>query len=543
MPEIKKCNKFYKMLTQINIKKFLYMEDISIDLDEGLNVFTGETGVGKSLIIDAVEFVLGKKGNFSDGSYVELVFENVDNQYSEDGTLIISREIKGGRSAYYINGRRSTLSTVKEASEGVVEIHGQHQQQKLLHKEYHRYILDRYAGILDVLEKYQKVYRRYTELRKKEEKLLEEQSNRIKELDILRYQLQELEEADIKEGEKKDLEEKYSYISRIQEIHQNISRSLMNISEEENSILDKLDQVIKDIGKISDTHRELKNILENLEEARILLKESSYSLLDFDLDIDRSEMVRIQERLDLINRLEMKYNTDEKGLIILKEKLKKRIEYLENLEFEIPEVTKEKEKAYKELKELAEEISAIRKKKGRELEEKVRKHLTDLALKDATFIVDIKEKELDRTGKDDISFLFSGNKDIPPSPLGEAASGGEISRVSLALKVVAGSDTDCMIFDEIDTGIGGKTAILMADKLKKLSENYQVVLVTHLPQVAVRADKHFYIDKFSENGKTRAVVKEVSGEERKMEIARMLSGVINSKSLQLADELLADVVR
>ncbi|HCB69723.1 MAG TPA: DNA repair protein RecN [Persephonella sp.] len=531
------------MLTQINIKKFLYMEDISIDLDEGLNVFTGETGVGKSLIIDAVEFVLGKKGNFSDGSYVELVFENVDNQYSEDGTLIISREIKGGRSAYYINGRRSTLSTVKEASEGVVEIHGQHQQQKLLHKEYHRYILDRYAGILDVLEKYQKVYRRYTELRKKEEKLLEEQSNRIKELDILRYQLQELEEADIKEGEKKDLEEKYSYISRIQEIHQNISRSLMNISEEENSILDKLDQVIKDIGKISDTHRELKNILENLEEARILLKESSYSLLDFDLDIDRSEMVRIQERLDLINRLEMKYNTDEKGLIILKEKLKKRIEYLENLEFEIPEVTKEKEKAYKELKELAEEISAIRKKKGRELEEKVRKHLTDLALKDATFIVDIKEKELDRTGKDDISFLFSGNKDIPPSPLGEAASGGEISRVSLALKVVAGSDTDCMIFDEIDTGIGGKTAILMADKLKKLSENYQVVLVTHLPQVAVRADKHFYIDKFSENGKTRAVVKEVSGEERKMEIARMLSGVINSKSLQLADELLADVVR
>jgi len=389
-----------------------------------------------------------------------------------------------------------------------------------------------------VLEKYQKVYRRYTELRKKEEKLLEEQSNRIKELDILRYQLQELEE-----GEKKDLEEKYSYISRIQEIHQNISRSLMNISEEENSILDKLDQVIKDIGKISDTHRELKNILENLEEARILLKESSYSLLDFDLDIDRSEMVRIQERLDLINRLEMKYNTDEKGLIILKEKLKKRIEYLENLEFEIPEVTKEKEKAYKELKELAEEISAIRKKKGRELEEKVRKHLTDLALKDATFIVDIKEKELDRTGKDDISFLFSGNKDIPPSPLGEAASGGEISRVSLALKVVAGSDTDCMIFDEIDTGIGGKTAILMADKLKKLSENYQVVLVTHLPQVAVRADKHFYIDKFSENGKTRAVVKEVSGEERKMEIARMLSGVINSKSLQLADELLADVVR
>ncbi len=519
------------------------MESISIDLDKGLNVFTGETGVGKSLIIDAVEFVLGKKGSYSDGSYVELVFDSIQNQFSEDETLIISREIKNGRSIYYINGRRATLSTIKEASDGIVEIHGQHQQQKLLHKDYHRFLLDRYAGLLDTVAEYQKLYKRYTEIKKKEAKLLEEQSNRLKELDILRYQLNELEEADIKEGEKKELEEKFAYISRIQEIHENISKSLLNISEEENSILDKLDQVIKNIERISSTHSEFRNILENLEEAKILLKESSYSLLDFDLDIDRMELDAIQERLDLINRLEMKYNTDEKGLIILKEKLKKRIEYLENLEFKIPEIKKEKENLLSQLNGLADKISTIRKDKGRKLEKAVRKHLTDLALKEAIFKVEIKEKELDKNGKDDVVFLFSGNRDIPPSILGETASGGEISRVSLALKVVAGSDTDSMIFDEIDSGIGGKTAVLMAEKLKKLSENYQVVLVTHLPQVAVRADKHFYIDKVSDNGKTYAVVKEIDGEERKIEIARMLSGVINKKSLQLAEELLSECTR
>ncbi len=528
------------MLSQINIGKFLYMEDISIDLGRGLNVFTGETGVGKSLIIGAVEFVLGGKGNFSEGSFAEIVFEDVENRYSEEGTVILSRKIRNGKSFYYVNGRRATLSTIKEASEGLIEIHGQHHQQKLINKEYHRYILDSYSGILDLLEDYQKLYREYVELMKKEEKLLEEQSNRLKEIDILRYQINELEEANIKEGEKKELEEKYRYISRIHSINESISRSLLSISEEENSILDKLDQVIKDLGKISDTHKKFQSILENLEEAKILLTESSYSLLDFDLDIDRSEMEKIQERLDLINRLEMKYNTDEKGLIILKDKLKKRIEYLENLEFEIPKIAENRRSIYKKLEKLAERISVIRKNKGRDLEKKVKEHLNDLALRESKFIVQITEKELDKTGKDKVLFLFSGNPDIPPLPVGETASGGEISRISLALKVVAGSDTECMIFDEIDTGIGGKTAVFMAEKLKKLSEKYQVVLVTHLPQVAVKADRHFYIDKFSENGKTTAIVKEIYGDERKKEIARMLSGVINGKSLQLAEELLSD---
>ncbi|WP_457640520.1 DNA repair protein RecN [Persephonella sp.] len=531
------------MLTQINIKKFLYMENISLSLDRGLNVFTGETGVGKSLIIDAIEFVFGKKSSFSDGSYVEIVFENLDNQFSEEGILILAREIKNGRSLYYINGRRSTLSTIKEASRDIVEIHGQHQNQKLFYKEFHREILDRYAQLEDKLKEYQELYKRFIELKKKEEKLLEEQSNRLKELDIIKFQINELEEADLKLGEKKELEEKYEYLSRIQEIQESISKSLLTISEEENSILDKLNQVIKDIEKIADTHKDLKNILENLEEAKILMTESSYSLSNFELDTDRSELNEIEERLNLINRLELKYNTDEKGLIILREKLQKRLEYLENLEFEIPEIQKEKEDVYKQVLELAREISQIRKEKGKELSKEVEKHLKDLALNDAQFVVEIKEKQLDKYGIDDVRFLFSANKGFPPSPLEETASGGEISRISLALKLVSGSDVESMIFDEIDTGIGGKTAIFLAEKLKKLSENNQVILVTHLPQVAVYGDKHFYVDKIISDGKTKAVIKEIKDEERKKEIARMLSGVVNIKSLQLAEELLTNSLK
>ncbi len=529
------------MLTHINIKKFLYMEDISVELVKGLNVFTGETGVGKSLVVDAVEFAFGSKGNFDENSSVEVVFEDVRSEYSDDGILIVSREIRNGKSIYYLNGRRSTLSTVKEAVKDVLEIHGQHHSQKLLDKNYHRVILDKYAGLDEDIKEYQELYYKYLELSKKEKELIEMQSKRLQEMDLLKYQLEELESADLKEGEKEELEEKFRYLNKINEINESITKSLINISEEENSILDKLSQVIKDIQKISDTHTEFKNILENLEEAKVLMSETLFSLSNFDLEIDEEEIRKVEERLNLINRLELKYNTDEKGLIILKEQIRSKIENLENLEDQIHEIKNQKEFVYKSMVSKGEEISKKRKEFGEKLSSEVEEHLKDLALKDAKFLVVIKDKDYDKFGKDDVRFYFSGNKGLDPKPIEDTASGGEISRVSLSLKLVTGSDVDCMIFDEIDAGIGGKTAVLIAEKIYKLSQKYQIILVTHLPQVAVYADRHIFIDKISGNNKTESLVKVIDGEERKKEIARMLAGVINKKSLQLAEDLLTRI--
>ncbi|RMD46439.1 MAG: DNA repair protein RecN [Aquificota bacterium] len=526
------------MIAQINIKKYLYLEDISIDFSDGLNIFTGETGVGKSLIIDAVDFVLGKKGNFENGTGVEVVFEGVNNPFSEDGTLILLREIKGGKSLYFINGRRATLSSVKEASKGIIEIHGQHHQQKLFNQDFHRVILDRFANLNPLIEQYQKYYSAYKQLEKKEKELIEQQSNRLRELDILKFQLKEIEEANIKEGEKEELEKRYRYLSEIQNIKEVVYTCSAFLSEEENSIVDKLSFVLKSIEKVKDTSPVLEEVYNTLQEADILIKEADYSLQSLDLDFDPYELKDIENRLNLINKLEMKYNTDEKGLIKLSEEFKEKINFLENLEFELPKLQKEKEKVLRKIKELSEKISKIRKEKAKELDRLMEKHLSELGFKEAKFITEIEERDLDRYGKDRVKFLFSANKGFNPSPLENTASGGEISRISLALKVITGSEVDCMVFDEIDTGIGGKTALFMAEKLKKLSEKYQIILITHLPQIAIFADKHFYIEKVYSGEKTKANIKVLGKKERKKEIARMLTGEINQKSLSLAESLL-----
>ncbi len=526
------------MLSSISIKNYLYIKNIHIEFDRGLNIFTGETGVGKSLIIDAIEFALGKRGNYKENTCVEVIFENLENDYADEGTLIISREIKNGKSIYYLNGRRATRSTIIEATENIVEIHSQHHQQKLFRQSYYRETLDKYARLETLLKEYQRVYDRYIFLKEKEKEIIQKQSERLREIDILKFQLREIEEADIKEGEKEDLEKKFQYLSQIQSIKEVVYNCEFTISEKEESILSELSNVIKSLERIKDASPLLEEVYTNLLDAKVLIQESQYNLSHMNLDFDPEEYRTIEERLNLINKLELKYNTDEKGLIELKEEFKKRIEYLENLEYQLPDIQKNLKEISNKLRELSEEISKVRKEKGRELEEKIKEHLKELGLKEAEFVVHIEEKQLDRYGKDRITFLFSANRGYPPSPLGDIASGGELSRISLSLKLITGSDVNCLIFDEIDTGLGGKTALLLAEKLKTLSENYQIILITHLPQIAVYADKHFFIDKQFKDNKTEAVIKVLSTEKRMEEIARMLTGSTDEKALELARKLL-----
>jgi DNA repair protein RecN (Recombination protein N) len=527
------------MISQINIGKYLYFENISIELSDRLNVFTGETGAGKSLIIDAIEFVLGKRGNWEEKTYVELVFENVDNQFSEEGILIISREIKNNKSVFYINGKRATRSTVQEASKDLIEIHAQHHQQELFKQDFYRDVLDRFSNLQNLLEKYQHVYKKYLELRKKEKEILEKQADRLRELDILKFQLKELKEANIKEGEKEELENRYRYLSQIQDIKETVLQASYLLEEGENSVLDNLSFIIKSLEKIKDVSPVIEDVFTVLNEAKVLIQEAGFSINNMELDFDAGEFSYIEERLNLINKLEIKYNTDEKGLLRLVEEFENRISFLENLEFKLPEIQETLRKYEGEVFSLAEKISQIRKEKADELSKNVEEHLKELGLNEVSFVVLVEDKEIDRYGKDKITFLFSANKGFSPEPLNLVASGGEISRISLALKLLSGSKQKSVVFDEIDTGLGGKTANLLAEKIKKLSENNQILLVTHLPQIAICADKHFYVEKDHTGEKTTGKIKELKLEERKEEIARMLTGKITKETLELAEKLLS----
>lgn len=525
------------MLSSIRIKKFLYIKDLEIDFSPYMNVFTGETGVGKSLIIDAITFVLGEKGNYQENDFVEITFE-IGNQYSEDGFLILARQIKNGKSLYYLNGRKVGKSLIEEISKDIIEIHGQHYSQKLFNKDYHREIYDKYLKLEDRLSEYQRLYSTYQKLKKEYEEITQKQSDRLRKIDFLKFQINELKNANIKEGEKQKLEEEYNYYSNIQTIRENIEFAKSILSEEKYGVIQNLSSALKSITKIANFNEKLSQISENLENTKSVIEDIYYSLEDFEFDFDSSRLSQIEERLNLINSLERKYMTDEKGLLELLNQFEEELNDLLNLEDKAPQIEKQLKEIENRLIDMAKEISYIRKSKRREFEELVLEHLKDIAFKSADFKVLIEEKDLDRYGIDKIQFMFSANKGYDPKPLEEIASGGEISRLSLVLKLISKKSVNTMIFDEIDTGIGGMTAVSMAKKLKQLSKDFQVILITHLPQIAVIGDKHFHVDKKEENGTTVALIKQLNSEERVKEIARMLSGIVNEESINLAKELL-----
>ncbi|MEZ0323454.1 MAG: DNA repair protein RecN [Hydrogenothermaceae bacterium] len=520
------------MLANVTIKKFLYFQNVTIDFERGLNVFTGETGAGKSLILDAIEFVFGKK-SFDDEAFVELTFE-IENQYSEDGVLILSRQIKNGKSIYYLNGRKVTKSVLEEIYPSLLEIHGQHQSQNLFKRDYQREVFDKFAKVEDILQQYQNVYTEYKNLLKEIQELRQKQSERLKMIDILKYQITELENLNLKKGEKEKIEEEYRYLKNIQLIKEGISFSLNALSER---VIPDLKQINKTLQKIFTFSKNLESVYNDLQEAKIIIENIYYSLSSFD-EYDNQDITNIEERLNQINFLERKYNTNADGLIELLESLKTQLESFENLENELPILEKKFKEVEDRLYILAENLSQRRKESVESFEDMVISHLKELAFLSVDFKVLIEEKQIDLYGKDRIEFLFSANKGFELKPLSEIASGGEISRVSLAIKLVSRKSVPTMIFDEIDTGIGGKTALSMAKKLKELSKDFQIILITHLPQIAAVGDNHYHIEKRLEEDKTIGIVKKLYGEDRVLEIARMLKGETDDRSVEYAREFI-----
>lgn len=537
------------MITTLHIKNIGIIEDVIIDFNQGLNVLTGETGAGKTLIIDSLQIISG--GRFSkemirkgeNQSFVELCMYEPENENAVDGNIIVSREISlNGKNMCKINGRMVTVNELKEFMSQFIEIHGQNDNQNLLENRMHLNYLDGFIGeeILDKKQKYTALYDQYCEIRQELKNNFGDEKERQRKLDLLRYQIEEIEEAKLKTKEEEELEEKRKILLNSEKITENLQEADTLISE---NGIDSISMAIRALEKIEQIdHKyekastELKNIYYELQE--LARDVNSYKN---DIDFDEEERDFIEERLDLICALKRKYGNTIEEILEYQKKIKEEVEHIENLEEYNAKLRKEQKDKEEQMKLLAEQIHEIRSKKANELSSKINRELEELQMKNAKINVKVTyiENEYLRTGKDNVTFYIVTNKGEEEKELSKIASGGEMSRTMLAIKKVL-ADTDKMpilIFDEIDTGISGMAANSVANKLKRIANNHQVMCISHLPNIAAMADYNYFISKEVYHDRTKTQVKLLQEKEVIEEIARISSGEINEVSLQYAYKL------
>ncbi len=537
------------MITNLHIKNIGIIDDIEIDFNTGLNILTGETGAGKSLIIGSLSIISG--GRFSKdmirkgetNSFVEVCLYEPQNENSIDGTIIISREINvNGKNMCKINGRMVTVNELKKFMKQIIEIHGQNDSQNLLENKEHIKYLDNFIG--EEIEKLKQEYKTYYERRIVIKKELDEnygdEKQRQRKLDLLKYQFEEIEDANLIDGEEDELNNKQKIIVNSEKIVKTLREVDMEIGE--NSI-DILSNSIRNLEKIENLDNKYEETSKSLKSIYYELQEISRDISNYknEVNFDEEEQKEIEERLDLIYSLKRKYGNSIKEIMQYKEEVEKEIYRIENLEDYTNKLKKEKEETEKKLNDIGNEISKIRKQKGEELSLKINKNLQDLEMKNAkvNIHIDYSENEFFENGKDKVIFYIKTNVGEDEKELSKIASGGEMSRIMLAIKaVLANTDnTPVLIFDEIDTGISGKAANAVAEKLNAISEKHQVLCISHLPNIAAVADYHYFISKKIINDRTSTSIKKLDEKEIIQEIARISSGEINEISIKYAEKL------
>ena len=534
------------MITTLHIKNIGIIEDITVDFNEGFNALTGETGAGKTLIVDSLNIIAGgrfskemiRKGETYSFVEVALFLPNL-----EEENYIVSREIhSNGRSTCKINGRLVTVNELKNFMLNVINIHGQSDNQTIMNINEHINFLDDFIGkdIVNLKEEYLTLYNEYKEIQNELSKNYGDDTEKERKLDLLNYQLNEISEANLQINEDIELEEQRKIIQNSEKIYTNLK-----VAENNNEIAleEYLITSIKAMEKIENLNEEYSNKLENLRDIYYNLEEINRDISNMQnsIDFDEETQNNIEYRLDLISSLKRKYGASVEDILSYKEKLQDEIKSIENLETYILEL-KEKEKILVEkLKNLATEINKIRVKSALELEGKINKELKDLEMKNAKFKVKIvyNENIFKPTGSDDVEFLISTNIGEDYKPLIKIASGGEMSRIMLAIKTIF-ADTDkvaTMVFDEIDTGISGIAAKSVAEKMSKIAEKHQIFVVTHLAIIAAYAKNNYYISKNTENNYTKTNIRLLNEAETVNEIARILTGDITETAITHAKEL------
>ena len=536
------------MITTLHIKNIGIIEELCIDFHEGLNVLTGETGAGKTLIIDSLQIISG--GRFSKemirkgetNSYVELCMYEPENEMSIDGNIIVSREISSnGKNMCKINGRMVTVNELKEFMSKFIEIHGQRDNQTLLDNKFHLKYLDGFIGskIKDEKEKYKEFYTKYLGIKKELNQNYGDEKERQRKLDLLKYQIKEIENANLKKDEEIELEEKRNIIVNAEKIADNLKEADYLISE---NTIDSISMSIRALEKIEGIDEKYEKISNNLKSIYYELQELSRDLGDYKEDVyfDEQERNEVEERLDLIHDLKRKYGNDCQEILNYKEKIEKEVEQIENLE-EYNEIKRKELKQIEiEMDKMAEKMHDMRIEHAKIISESINKELEELEMKNAKINVRVeKQEEFSKNGKDIVTFYINTNLGEEEKELSKIASGGEMSRTMLAIKKVL-ADTDKMsvlIFDEIDTGISGKAANSVATKLKTIAKSHQVMCISHLPNIAAMADYNYFISKNTKNERTSTQIKQLKENEIIEEIARISSGEINDISLKYANEL------
>lgn len=537
------------MITNLHIKNIGIIEELEIELNKGMNVLTGETGAGKSLIIDAINIICG--GRFSKEmirsgesySYVELCMYNPEDENAVEGNIIITREIYGnGRNMCKINGRLVTVTELKKFMSNYIEIHGQNDNQKLLDSKTHIKYLDSFIGkeINGLQDEYKKKYNKYNEIKKELRENYGDEKEKQRKLDLLRYQANEITEANLKIGEEEKLEEKRKIIANSEKIAKSIQEADIALGE---NTIDLIGKAIKSLEKIESidinyekTVSELKNVYYEIQEIS-----RDISCFNNDVEFNEQEIEETELRLDNIYNLKRKYGNNIEEILKYKEEVEQEITKIENLEEHNNQLKLEQKEIEKEMNQIAEKMSEIRKRYAKELNKRINAELLELEMKNAKINVKVEYRINDyfEDGKDDVKIYIKTNIGEKENELIKIASGGEMSRIMLAIKKVL-AETDKMptlIFDEIDIGISGKAGKTVAKKIKDISETHQVLCVSHLAAIAAKADYNYYISKTVKNDRTNTEIKLLNEEETIFEIARMSSGEVNEITLKYANEL------
>lgn len=553
------------MLKTLSIWNFALIEHIQIEFNRGLNILTGETGAGKSILLGALGMVIGHRSNLdvirsnADFMRVEAVFSIMNEQaikdfllknniLIEDDTLIITRQIlASGRNIIQINNCHTTLAILRQLGEMLVDIHGQHANQALLKPQKQLNLIDEYDNGAINRQKavYAQIYYHWLELKEKLAKSKTNTQEMAQRLDMLNWQINEIQNAKLEVDEDTKLEEQIKVLANAEKISL-LSQNAYNLLYEGGNILSSLAQLRKDTESLAHYDENMAKVYQSVEDAYFQLQDSADEIRDFGEKIDYSpqKLDAMQSRMEEINKLRRKYGSSIEEILAYCEKAKDELSYIENYDANLAQLEQEVADLTQELKQEAATLHKLREQSATKLTDDIITELKSLSMPDARMKVNLwLNDDFSENGADDVEFLFSANLGEDMKLLQKIVSGGELSRIALAIKTITAQkdDVELMVFDEVDSGVGGKTAQMMAEKITRISRYRQVICITHLPQIAAMADAHFYIHKETKDNKTFTNITEIDYGARLAEIARMASGTeLTQASMENAEEMLAN---
>ena len=535
------------MLRSLHVKNLALIDEIEVEFGEGLNILTGETGAGKSIILGSVNLALGGRytrdiiRDGADYGFVELTFEIRDpgqierlkalDVFPEEGMVVLSRRLMEGRSVSRINGETVTMGLLREVSAVLIDIHGQHEHQSLLYKKNHLEILDAFAREdgAGCRQAVQEAYRDYRACEKELEEVSMDESQRAKEMAFLEFEVEEIEKAALQEGEDEELESAYRRMANGRKIAGSALDAYRYTSEDPDSASENLSRAIRALSEAADCDEGARQLQEQLVEVDSLLNDFNRELSDYSKSCEYSEeeLYETENRLNEINRLKVKYGGTVGEILAYQEQQAGKLEKLQDYEAYLAGLEKKAREAEALLAKACRSLSQVRKSQAAILEEAVQKGLEELNFVDVRFEIHFEElKSYTGNGTDDVEFMISLNPGQPLRPLKDVASGGELSRIMLAIRTVMArrDDIETLIFDEIDVGISGRTAQKVSEKMALIGKTHQVICITHLAQIAAMADAHYVIEKTVEEMETRTRIRRLTEEDSVRELARILGG-------------------